>query len=111
MAGAVTYIPTKRTGTKGPSQELILLELLKRARTDAFALAHGYDVGGHPDQAWRLVSVGDRIGDAIAQLNDISQMLAPKRDHAASSLQLRASPAPTTARASPGEFGRHWCRD
>jgi hypothetical protein len=95
MVGAVTYIPTKRTGNKGPSRELILLELLKKARADAFALAHGYDVGGYPDQAWRLVGVGDRIRDAIAQLNDISQVVAPKRRYV-SSLGLRAT---TIARA------------
>jgi hypothetical protein len=39
-----------------PSQEDNLLELLRKAEGYAYALAHGYDIGGHPDRAYRLVA-------------------------------------------------------
>ena len=43
-----------------PSQEDRLLELLRKAEGYAYALAHGDDIGGHPDRAYRLVALESR---------------------------------------------------
>jgi hypothetical protein len=85
----VTYSPTKKNGEAVASQEANLLDLLYKAQTTAFAMAHGYDVSGHPDQAWGLIGVGDCIRDAAVRLNEAAQGGAKKQD-AAYGLRLRA---------------------
>jgi len=40
------------------SQEDGLLDLLRKAEGYAYALAHGYDIGGQTERAYGLVAVG-----------------------------------------------------
>jgi hypothetical protein len=47
----------QRDSTRVPSQEDRLLELLRKAEGYAYALAHGYDIGDHPNQAYELVDL------------------------------------------------------
>ena len=56
-----------------PSQEDRLLELLRKAEGYAYALAHGYDIGGHPDRAYGLVALGERIRDTATDVSDLAR--------------------------------------
>ena len=60
-----------------PSQEDRLLELLRKAEGYAYALAHGYDIGGHPDRAYRLVALGEQIRDAATDVSNLARLIEP----------------------------------
>jgi hypothetical protein len=62
-----------------PSQEDRLLELLRKAEGYAYALAHGYDIGGHPDRASRLVALGEQIRDAATDVSDLARPIEPHK--------------------------------
>src|ERR1700724_763584 len=66
-----------------PSQEDRLLELLRKAEGYAYALAHGYDIGGHPNRAYGLVALGERIRDTAT---DVSNLARPIEPHSAAPL-------------------------
>jgi hypothetical protein len=85
----VTHSPTRNSKPEA-SQEAILLNLLHKAQAAAFALAHGHDIGGYPDRAWRLIGVGERIRDAATQLNELVRVVEPKKHDAVVGLRLRA---------------------
>ena len=80
--------PTRqRDSSPVPSQEDRLLDLLRKAESYAYALAHGYDIGGHTDRADGLVAVGERIRDTAT---DVSGLARPAELHsAAPALGLR----------------------
>jgi hypothetical protein len=86
----VAYSPTKRGAQSPASQESKLLDLLRKAEIDAYALAHSYDIGGDLDHAWRLVSVGEYLRDAANQLKDPVHIMQPPSVTAAWGLKSRA---------------------
>jgi hypothetical protein len=65
----VGYSSNKRVASP-PSRESKLLQLLKKAEIEAYALAHSYDVGGDLDLAWKLVSVGEYLREAASRLTE-----------------------------------------
>jgi hypothetical protein len=73
----------QRDSTPVPSQEDRLLELLRKAEGYAYALAHGYDIGGHPNRAYGLVALGERIRDTAT---DVSNLARPIEPHSAAPL-------------------------
>ena len=73
----------QRDSTRVPSQEDRLLELLRKAEGYAYALAHGYDIGGHPNRAYGLVALGERIRDTAT---DVSNLARPIEPHSAAPL-------------------------
>jgi hypothetical protein len=85
----VKYNPSKRKG-KSVAQEATLLDLLHKAQRTVFAIAHGYDISGYRDRAWRLVGVGDCIRDAATRLNEIGHGAEPSKPDAVSGLLRRA---------------------
>jgi hypothetical protein len=64
----MTYRPPTRQ--RAQSQEDRLLDLLRKAESYANALAHGYDIGGHPDRAYELVALGERIRDTATDVSE-----------------------------------------
>ena len=77
----------QRDSTRVPSQEDRLLELLRKAEGYAYALAHGYDIGGHTDRAYGLVALGERIRDTATDMSDLARPVEP--DSVAPALGLR----------------------
>jgi hypothetical protein len=73
-----------------PSQEDRLLELLRKAEGYAYALAHGYDIGGHPDRAYRLVALGEQIRDAATDVSDLARPIEPHSAAPLHGLRFRA---------------------
>ena len=55
----------QRDSNPVPSQEDRLLDLLRKAEGYAYALAHGYDIGGQTERAYGLVALGERIRDTL----------------------------------------------
>jgi hypothetical protein len=60
-----------------PSQEDRLLDLLRKAEGYAYALAHGYDIGGRPDRAYGLVALGERIRDTATDASNLARPIEP----------------------------------
>jgi hypothetical protein len=60
-----------------PSQEDRLLELLRKAEGYAYALAHGYDIGGQPNRAYGLVALGERIRDTATDMSNLARRTEP----------------------------------
>jgi hypothetical protein len=73
-----------------PSHEDRLLELLRKAEGYAYALAHGYDIGGHPDRAYRLVALGERISDTATDVSDLARPIEPHSAAPLHGLRFRA---------------------
>jgi hypothetical protein len=73
-----------------PSQEDRLLDLLHKAEGYAYALAHGYDIGGQPDRAYALVALGERLRDTATDLSDLARPIEPHSAAPASGLRWRA---------------------
>ena len=73
-----------------PSQEDRLLDLLRKAEGYAYALAHGYDIGGQPDRAYALVALGERLRDTATDLSDLARPIEPHSAAPASGLRWRA---------------------
>ena len=70
--------PTKqRDSNPVPLQEDRLLDLLRKAEGCAYALAHDYDIGGHPDRAYGLVALGERIRDTATDVSDLARPIEP----------------------------------
>jgi hypothetical protein len=67
----------QRDSSPVPSQEDRLLDLLRKAEGYAYALAHGYDIGGHPDRAYRLVALGERLRDTATDVSDLARPIEP----------------------------------
>jgi hypothetical protein len=83
--------PTGQRDSKPvPSQEDRLLDLLRKAEGYAYALAHGYDIGGQPDRAYALVALGERIRDTATDLSDLARPIEPHSAAPASGLRWRA---------------------
>ena len=57
-----------------PSQEAGLLDLLRKAEGDAYALAHGYDIGGQTERACGLVA---RICDTATDASGLARPAEP----------------------------------
>jgi hypothetical protein len=70
----VTYGRIKKGIESPPSKEARLLDLLCKAETEAYALAHCCDVGGYTERAYRFMGVAERLGDAVLQVNDLRPM-------------------------------------
>jgi hypothetical protein len=105
----VRYSSTKRRAS-APSRESKLLDLLKKAEIDAYALAHSYDIGGDFDHAWKLLSIGEYLREAASWLNeDAVHVLEPQDVTLAWGLKSRAlslrsrvqGPAWANSRAAP----------
>ena len=73
----------QRDSNPVPSQEDRLLDLLRKAEGYAYALAHGYDIGGQTERAYGLVALGERIRDTT----DVSDLARPVEPHS-----VRTSP-------------------
>jgi hypothetical protein len=73
----VTYSPARSPARKrselAHSGEAQLLDLLRKAETNAYALAHGCDVSGYADRAHRLIRLAERLGDAVVQVDELVQ--------------------------------------
>ena len=67
----------QRDSNPVPSQEDRLLELLRKAEGYAYALAHGYDIGGQPNRAYGLVALGERIRDTATDVSDLARPIEP----------------------------------
>ena len=77
---AVVMTPTGQRDSKPvPSQEDRLLDLLRKAEGYAYALAHGYDIGGHPNRAYGLVALGERIRDTATDVGNLARPIEPHR--------------------------------
>ena len=75
---AVVMTPTgPRDSNPVPSQEDRLLDLLRKAEGYAYALAHGYDIGGHPNRAYGLVALGERIRDTATDVGNLARPIEP----------------------------------
>jgi hypothetical protein len=87
----MTHIPPTRRRDPKPapiSQEERVLGLLHQAKGYAYALAHGYDIGGHPDRAYGFMALGERLRETAADVSDLARPFEP---HAiAPSLGLRS---------------------
>jgi hypothetical protein len=85
----MTHRPPTRRRDSNPaqSQEDRLLDLLRKAEGYAYALAHGYDIGGHTDRAYGLVALGERIRDTARDVSDLARPVEP--DSVAPALGLR----------------------
>jgi len=77
ISASCTKEAVERDSNPVPSQEAGLLDLLRKADGYAYALAHGYDIGGHPDRAYRLVALGERISDTATDVSDLARPLEP----------------------------------
>jgi hypothetical protein len=88
----MTYRPPTRQRDSNParSQEDRLLDLLLKAEGYAYALAHGYDIGGHTDQAYGLVALGERIRDTATDVSDLARPVEPPSVAPALGLRWRA---------------------
>ena len=73
-----------------PSQEDGLLDLLRKAEGYAYALAHGYDIGGQTERAYGLVALGERIRDTAADVSDLTRPVEPHNVGPALGLRWRA---------------------
>ena len=72
-------------------RESKFLDLLKKAEIDAYALAHSYDISGDFDHAWKLVSIGEYLREAVSWLNeDAVHVLEPQDVTPAWGLKSRA---------------------
>ena len=69
--------PTGQRDAVCPSQEDRLFDLLRKAEGYAYALAHGYDIGGQPDRAYALVALGERIRDTATDVSDLARPIEP----------------------------------
>jgi hypothetical protein len=75
----VTYNPARKRSELAHSAEAQLLDLLRKAETDAYALAHGCDVGGYAD-----------LGDAVVQVDELVHSVDPRRQASNRGLKWRA---------------------
>jgi len=83
--------PTGQRDSKPvPSQEDRLLDLLRKAEGYAYALAHGYDIGGQTERAYRLVALGERIRDTATDVSDLARPVEPHSVAPALGLRWRA---------------------
>ena len=73
-----------------PSQEDRLLDLLRKAEGYAYALAHGYDIGGQTERAYGLVALGERIRDTATDVSDLARPVEPHSVGPALGLRWRA---------------------
>jgi hypothetical protein len=86
----VTYNPARKRSELAHSAEAQLLDLLRKAETDAYALAHGCDVGGYADRAHRLIGVAEQLGDAVVQVDELVHSVDPRRQASNRGLKWRA---------------------
>jgi hypothetical protein len=56
----------------------------------AYALAHGYDIGGQTERAYGLVALGERIRDTATDVSDLARPVEPHSVGPALGLSLRA---------------------
>ena len=80
----------QRDSNPVPSQEDRLLDLLRKAEGYAYALAHGYDIGGQTERAYGLVALGERIRDTATDVSDLARPVEPHSVGPALSLRWRA---------------------
>jgi hypothetical protein len=87
----MTRRPT-RHGDREPvvSQEESLLGLLRRAERHAYALAHGYDIGGQPDRAYAFVALGERLYNTARDASDLVRPFKPQSGEPVRGLRARA---------------------
>jgi hypothetical protein len=85
----VTYSLTKKRSNSSLSQEEMLLDLLRNAENDANALAHSHDLGGHPDQAYRLIGVSECLREAALRMNVVVHGIEPRTSPQAFELRSR----------------------
>ena len=63
----------KETATLSHRRKTGLLDLLRKAEGYAYALAHGYDIGGQKERAYGLVALGERIRDTATDVSDLAR--------------------------------------
>jgi hypothetical protein len=80
----------QRDSNPVPSQEDRLLDLLRKAEGYAYALAHGYDIGGQTERAYGLVALGERIRDTATDVSDLARPVEPHSVGPALRLRWRA---------------------
>ena len=99
--GGAVMTPTGQSDSKPvPSQEDRLLDLLRKAEVNAYALAHGYDIGGHPDRAF--VALGERIRDTATDVSDLARPIEPHSAAPLYGLRSRAFSLRRLLRGPPG---------
>ena len=97
--------PTGQRDSKPvPSQEDRLLDLLRKAEGYAYALAHGYDIGGHPDRAYGLVALGERIRDTATDVSNLARTIEPHSAAPLHGLRSRAYSLRQLLRGSVGQM-------
>jgi hypothetical protein len=83
--------PTSQTAsTASVTEEAKLVGLLRQAERHAYALAHGYDVGGQPDRAYGFVALAERLCDTASEISALAGPIEPRSDAPALSLRSRA---------------------
>jgi hypothetical protein len=87
-----------------PSQEDRLLELLRKAEGYAYALAHGYDIGGQPNRAYGLVALGERIRDTATDMSNLARRTEPHSAAPLHGLRSRAYSLRQLLRGSVGQM-------
>ena len=80
----------QRDSNPVPSQEDRLLDLLRKAEGYAYALAHGYDIGGQTERAYGLVALGEGIRDTATDVSDLARPVEPHSVGPALGLRWRA---------------------
>jgi hypothetical protein len=75
----MTYRPPRRQrdGKPAASPEDRLLDLLGQAEGRAYALAHGYDIGGQPDRAYGFAALGERLRETAADVGALARPVEP----------------------------------
>ena len=62
----------------------------RKAEGYPYALAHGYDIGGHTERAYGLVALGERIRDTATDVSDLARPVEPHSVAPALGLRWRA---------------------
>jgi hypothetical protein len=110
----MTHRPPTRRRDSNPaqSQEDRLLDLLRKAEGYAYALAHGYDIGGHTDRAYGLVTLGERIRDTAMDVSDLARPVEPDSVAPALGLSWRAFSLRRLLRGTRGrvQAWHLWCQ-
>jgi hypothetical protein len=81
----------ERSTSTPVTEEARLAGLLRQAECYAYALAHGYDVGGEPHRAYGFVALAERLRDTALEVSDLARPTEPESIAPAFGLRSRAS--------------------
>jgi hypothetical protein len=83
--------PTSQTAGAAPvTEEARLVGLLRQAESYAYALAHGYDIGGQTDRAYGFVALAERLCDTASEISALAVPIEPHSDVPILGLRSRA---------------------